>query len=211
MSAKLQYSCGFHTANTAADDDNLLRILCRFDVMLVCLHGFSIHRTPCKMQGIHQVLIIRDTLVVAHVEAAIMAENARTDILFLVLHELCDPLGIRKERSGESGTVQLSFRNGFCGSRRIKTAGSYDRDVDKLPDMLNIGQIAVFRHVHRRMCPIPCIIGTVIAVQHVIACILQVLRCLFALFHVTSDFHIVFAGKRTFTEPLGFGNHTVAQ
>ena len=163
------------------------------------------------MQAVKKVLIIGNALVVAHVETAVMTEDAWTDIFFPSFHQLCDPFRIGKEVACKARPVDLPFRDGFCGDRWIHTSGTDNRDVYKLPDMLNIFQVAVFRHVDRRMRPVPCIIRTVVTVQHVIAGILQEFCGDLGFGHITSDFLVVFPGQCAHPEVLRFGYHTVTQ
>ena len=61
------------------------------------------------------------------------------------------------------------------------------------------------------MCPVPGVIGAVVAVEAVVACILQIFCGALGLCHVTPDLDIILSGQRALTEALGLGEHAVAQ
>ena len=144
-----------------------------------------------------------------HVEAAVVAQNTGTDVVLLIIHQLGHPFLVCQELSGESGTVNFSVSNGSRSRLRIHASGAYHRDIHEFTDMSHILQIAVFRHIDRRMCPVPGIIGSVITVQHIITGILQILCCFFGFCHITACFCEAFSGKCSLTEALGLGFHTV--
>jgi biotin carboxyl carrier protein len=50
MTAQLQNTGCFHTADPAADNDHFLRVFCSADEMLFFLHRFRIDRASCQMQ-----------------------------------------------------------------------------------------------------------------------------------------------------------------
>ena len=179
--------------------------------MLLPLHGLCVHRTPSKVQGIRQCLIVGNSFIMTHIEAAVVAQNAGADIIFLIVHQLRHPFLVRQELSGESGTVDFSVCNGSRSCLRIHTSGAYHRDIHEFTDMRHILQIAVLRHIDRRMCPVPGIIGSVITVQHIITGILQILCCFFGFCHITACFCEAFSGKCSFAEALGLGFHTVTK
>ena len=61
------------------------------------------------------------------------------------------------------------------------------------------------------MCPVPGIVSAVIGIEHIIACILQILCGLFALCHVSADFPVVFPGHGTLAVALHFADGRIAQ
>ena len=99
-----------------------------------------------------------------HVEAAVMTQNAGTDVVLLIIHQLGHPFLVCQELSGESGTIDSSVCNSSRSRLRIHTSGAYHRDIHEFTDMRHILQIAVLRHIDRGMCPVPGIVSTVIAV-----------------------------------------------
>ena len=100
----------------------------------------------------------------AHIKAAVMAQYARTYIILFFLHKLCDPLRISKELSCKTCAVDLSLRDRFRRDAWIHSACADHRNINKLTNMFHIFKITVFRHIDGRMRPVPCIVGTVVAV-----------------------------------------------
>ena len=77
--------------------------------------------------------------------------------------------------------------------------------------MFGIGKIAVFRHIDGRMRPVPGVICSVIAVQHVITGFFQELCGYFTFLHVTACLSEFFSGKSAGAEAFCFGDNAVAQ
>jgi hypothetical protein len=121
-------------------------------------------------------LIIAHAFIVAHIEAAIVAADAGTDLFGLIRHELADPSGIGQELTGDAHAIEFAFFDRFGADFGGHAARADDRDRDELLDVLDIFEVAVLRHIERRMAPIPSIVGAVIAVEHVVAGILEILR-----------------------------------
>ena len=201
----------FHTADTAADNGNIFLLLGLFDMVLLRLHGLGIQRATGKTHGIGQILGVGMTIRGREVEAAGMAANTGTNVLQALLDQLCDPLGVCQELTCNANAINAAFRNGLRTYFRLHTAGANYWDVHKLLNMRNIFQVTVLGHIHRRMCPIPGVIGTVIRVEHIVACILQILGCLFRLSHVPAYFRIDFARHSTFSEALHLGFYRIPQ
>ncbi len=62
------------------------------------------------------------------------------------------------------------------------------------------------------MSPIPGVVSSVIAVEHIVACILQELGSFFGFFHIAANFYeIIFTRHSTLAKALGLGNNRVAQ
>ena len=211
VTSELENSCGLHTADSAADNVNSLGRIGLFNVVLVPLHRFGVNRTACKVETVGKFLIVGNSLVVAHIETAVVAEDTRTDIVLLIVDHLCYPRLIRKERTGKARAVYLSVLNGVCRNSRVKTTCADNGDIDKILYVFNIGKVAVFGHINRRMSPVPCVVCTVVAVEAVIACVLEEFCSLFGFLHITADFNIVLAGDCTLTEALSLGNDAVTQ
>ena len=211
MASELENSCGFHASDTAADDVNGLGRSCFLNIMLVPLHCLCINRTACKVETVGKLLIVRYALVMAHIEAAVVAKDTGTDILFLIVHHLGYPCLVCKERTCEACAVKLAFLDRVCGNSRVETSCADNGDINKVLYVLNICKVAVLGHVNRRMCPVPCVICTVIAVKAVVACILKILCSLLGFFHVTADLNIVLAGDSTLTEALCLGDNAVTK
>ena len=150
-----------------------------------------------------KILVIGDTFVVAHVEAAVMAEDTWSDILWPVFNKLCDPFLVCKEWTGKACAVDSSFLYGFSCCKWIHSSCSHHRNIHKLPYVLHILEIAVLRHVDRRMCPVPGVISSVVAVEHIVSSLFQKLCSLLAFRHISSCFDILFSRKGSFPEALG--------
>ena len=211
MAAQLQNTRRLHPADPAADDMDGLRAGGFFDIMLVPLHRFGVYGAACKVKAVRKLLIVRNALVMAHIEAAVVAEYAGADILRATLGKLFDPFPIGKELPRKAGAVQPAGGYFIRGGRRVEPAGADNRDIHKVFDMLGIRKIAVFGHIYRRVRPIPCVICAVIAVQAIVAGILQVFRGTLGFLHIAADLGIFLAGERALTEALCFGNDTVPQ
>ena len=211
MAAQRQHAGSLHAADAAADDMNSLRLIRLFDIVLVPLHHLRVDRAARQMQRVAQILIVRHALIVAHVEAAIVAENARADIGLAVFEHLGKPFRVSQEVASKARAVKFSCSDGLgCGIQRHAPRAD-DGDIDEVFDMLDLGQIAVFRHIHRRMRPVPRVIGSVVAVEHVIARILQEFRGNLGLGHVAACFDVVLAGQRALPEALGLRDDGIAQ
>ena len=79
--------------------------------------------------------------------------------------------------------------------------------IGELLNMLNILKVAVIGHILRRMCPVPGVIGAVVAVEHIVACIGQILDCPLGLLHVTAELlEVGLVGHCALTPVLGLGN-----
>ena len=61
------------------------------------------------------------------------------------------------------------------------------------------------------MGPVPGIVGAVVAVEHIVAGILQVLDGLLGLGHIAAELHELLAGNGALAEALGLGHHGVTQ
>ena len=211
MTAFCGDDCSFHTADTAADDGDVLNLGSRLQLILVRLHYARIQSTSCNVAGIVNGLLVCSTLVFCHVETCVVAADTWTDIFQAVFNQLGDPFGVSQELTCHTHTVDEAFFDGLCTHIRFHSAGTYYRNIYKLLNMSYVIQVAVQRHIHRRMCPVPGVVGTVVRIEHVIACILQVLGRLFTFFHVTADFSIFFARHRTYAEVLHLGQNGVTQ
>ena len=162
------------------------------------------------MQRVHEVLIVGHTLVVAHVKAAVMAQDARADIGLSTRFKLRHPSGISQERPSEARGVDTFLGDGRGGVGRLHASGAYDGHVDVPAQLGHVSEVAVLGHVDRRVGPVPGVIGTVIAVEHVAACVGQVARSLDGLGHVAAGLYELLARKCALTQTLRLGLNAVA-
>ena len=61
------------------------------------------------------------------------------------------------------------------------------------------------------MRPVPRVVGAVVAVEHIVSGVLQILDGLLGLGHVAAELHELLAGDSALTEALGLGHHGVTQ
>ena len=140
-----------------------------------------------------------------------MTEDARADIVLTVLKHLGEPLRVGQEIPRKARAVQPACGNGLRGSVQRHAARADNGNVDELFDVLDLRQIAVFGHIHRRVSPVPRVIRAVVAVEHIIARILQKLRGDLGLGHVAARLDILLAGQRALPEALGLRDDGIAQ
>ena len=165
-----------------------------------------------EMHGVVEVLDIWGALVLGHVEAAVVAADAGSDLVLTALFDLGDPLGIDQVLAGDSHGVQTAGGDLLGGLDGIHAAGAGDGLVGELLYMLHVLQVAVIRHILRRMCPVPGVVGAVVAVEHVVAGIAEYLDGLLGLFHVAAELHEVLLIRHGALAPgLGLGHDGVAQ
>ena len=84
-----------------------------------------------------------------------MATNAGFDVFNSVFDDLCDPFGVGEELTCNAHGVNTSFCNCLCAHFCVHSACANHRDIDKFLDVSNVFEVAVFRHIHRGMCPVP--------------------------------------------------------
>ena len=112
------------------------------------------------------------------------------------------PFRVYKKLTSNTNSIYIPISNRFCTDFRIHSTRTNNRNIYKFLNMCYILKVAVLRHIHRRMSPIPRVICTVISIQHIIADILQILCSLFGFFHVTTHFNIFFARHCSVAEIL---------
>ena len=187
MPEELEHASRLHAAYAAADNVDGLGRICFLYVVLVPLHCLCVDGAAGKMQAVGELLVVGNTLVVAHIEAAVVAENAGTDIVLSVLHHLRDPLLVGEELTRKACAVELALLYRVRGDSRVEASGADNGDVTELLDVFDILEVAVLGHIDGRVSPVPCIVGAVVAVEHIIARILQKLRGDLGLGHVAGD------------------------
>ena len=163
---------GFHTADTAADDGDLLCLLCRLNVIFLRLHRLGVESAACKSHGVGEILGVCVTLRGREVEASRVTADAGLDVLDAVFNELGDPFGVGQELTRNAHTVDLTLCDGSGTRLGIHTTRANDGNIDELLDVSNVLKVAVFGHIHRRMSPVPGVISTVVGVEHIVARIL---------------------------------------
>ena len=203
----------FHTADATADDGDALGFIGPLDAVLLGLHGPGVQGAAGHVNGIHQILVVGGPLVAGHGEAGVVTADAGLDVLLPLLHELGDPGGVGEELPGHAHGIDPAGGNGggtLCG---LHASGADHGDIHKLLDVAYILQVAVEGHVCRGMSPVPGVIGTVVAVEHIVARILEELGGNLRLLHVPAYLLVVIALLRqsALAEALGLGHHGVPQ
>ena len=150
--------------------------------------------------------------MVRHREARVVAADARLDVLAAVLHQLRHPRGVGEELARHAHRVDVARAHGGRAVLRRHAARAHHGDVHELFDVLDVLEVAVHRHVRGRVRPVPCVVGAVVAVEHVVARVLQELRGLFGFRHVAAHLDEVrLLGQRALTEALRLRDDRVAQ
>ena len=183
----------------------------RYDVEFVSLHRARIERASRHMLRIGYGRVVAGAFVFGHGEAPVVAAYAGLDVLEPVLFELGHPFAVCQELPCHTHGVDPAFRNGFRRNGGFHTSRAYDRNVNELFDVRHVVEVAVLRHIGRRMRPIPRVVSAVVRIEHIVAGVLKIFGRLFALFHIPADFDVVLAGHRARTEPLGLAHHGVSE
>ena len=203
VAALFQNQSSFTSADTSADNGNFLRAVGRNDFISVVLHGGRVQCATAQMQGVFQRLDVCGASVLSKVEATIVAADAGTDVLFSAFLDLDDPLGIDEVLTCDGNCVQTTSCDFFSCFFRSHTASAGNRHVGELLDVLNIFQVAVIRHVLRRMCPVPSIVGTVVAVEELISAnFFQMFDCLLGFGQITEELFEFSPGTAPWHQPL---------
>ena len=211
MAAFRAYDGSLHTANTAADHCDMFLFRSRLYFVFFRLHDTWHQSAAGKTTGVAKILIIRMAFVMREVKTAIVTADTRANIFQTIFHHLVDPLGISKELTGNTDCINTSICDSLRSNVRLHTSGTNNRDIYELLDMRNIFQIAVLWHILRRMRPIPGIVSSIIAVEHIVACILKIFCSLFTFFHITTNLCIFFARNSTYTEVFYLGLYGITQ
>ena len=207
-----QNQSAFHAADAAADNSDLLGLLGRDYLVAVVLHGGRVQGAAGEVQRVAQMLDVRSTGELRHVEAAVVAADAGLDLVLLTGLDLMYPVVIDEVLTGDGNGVEPSGLDLLGGLDRIHTACADDGLVGELLDVLDVLEVAVVGHVLRRMCPVPCVVGAVVAVEHCVAGLFEVLDSLLGLFHVAAELLEVLLVRHCALAPaLGLGDDGVTQ
>ena len=212
MAALLEHEGALHAADAAADYCDLLGVLGGHDLVARVLHRGRVQRAARKMHRVVKVLNVRGACEFGHVEAAVVTADAGLYLVLMAFLDLVDPVVVNKVLARDRDSVELSGLDLLGGLHGIHAACAHDGLVGEFLYMLNILKVAVVGHILRRMCPVPCVVGAVVAVEHVIACVGKIFYGLFGLFHVASELLEVLLVRHGALAPvLGLGNNGVAQ
>ena len=140
-----------------------------------------------------------------------MASDTRLDLIFSVLKDLGYPFRIYEVLTGDTQSVYSSLLDLLSRELDVHLSCAYYRLVSELLDMGYIFEVAVVRHIDRRMSPVPRVICSVVAVEHIISCVREVLDRLLGFSHVTSEFYELFARLSALEPALGLGYYGVSE
>ena len=171
-------------------------------MILFRLHGLRVDGAARQPHGVGQILIVGVTLVMAEIETAVVAADAGFDVLDPILDQLGHPFTVRQKLSGHTHTVDETVGDRLRAHIRFHPSGTDHWDVHEFLDVGHILQITVLGHIHGRVSPVPGIVSTIVAVEHIVARVLQIPGCLFRFGHVPPGLHIGFARHRAYAEIL---------
>ena len=207
----LQNQSCLYAADTSADDCNLLGLGGGNDLVAVVLHGGRSQCATAKVEGVFQTLDVCGALVLSKVEAAVVATDAGLDLVFLASLNLEDPLGVNKVLTCDCDCVQATCLDFFCSGLGEHTACTCNGLIGELLCPLDVLQVAVIRHVLRRMCPVPRVVSTVVAVEEVVTLLAKVLDSLLGFLVVTAPLFELFAGDCALPPALAVGLNGVTE
>ena len=152
-----------------------------------------------------------DAFVVRHCETAGVTGDAGLYLIHAPLAHLGYYLIVREELASDADAVYPACGNSLGGGVYLHASGAVYRLGSELLYMLNIAEIAVERHVYRRVRPVPCVVCAVIAGEHVIARVFEVLYRALGLRHIAANLGKYLAGNSTLTEALCLADDAVPQ
>ena len=211
VAALLEHQGALHAADAAADDGDLLGLAGGNDLVLVVLHGAGGQGAAGQVQRVVHGLHIGRALGLVEAEAGVVTVDAGLDVLYAVLQDLVDPLGVHQVLAGDAHGVQTSGGDLLGGLGGVHLTGADHGLGGEVLDVFHLGEVAVLGHIDRGMGPVPGIVGAVVAVEHIVAGILQVLDGLLGLGHIAAELHELLAGNGALAEALGLGHHGVTQ
>ena len=145
------------------------------------------------------------------VEASVVASDARLDFLVSVFLDLGYPLRVNEVLTGDTESIDLTLLDSLSSKLDVHLSCADYRLVSELLDVSYILEVAVVRHVDRRVSPVPCIVCTVVAVEHVISHVAEILDGLFGFSHVTSELFELFARLCALEPALCLGYYGVSK
>ncbi|CDD09463.1 unknown [Clostridium sp. CAG:349] len=216
MSAQGCDARDFHTADTAADNCDFLGTSGFDDFVFFALHRLRVKGAASHTGVVRKGLVVADELSVvafvgSHIEAGVVAADAGVNRRDIVVHKLGYPCGIGKELTSNAQAVDFAFGDCFRANVGFHTAGAHDGNVNEFFDVSDVIEVAVLRHIGTGVSPVPGVVCAVVAVEHIVAGVLEIFCGSFAFFHIAADLNVVFAGKRAFAESFGFGNDGISQ
>ena len=211
VAALEQNQACLYAADTGADDGNLLGVLGGNDLVAVVLHGRRSKCAAAEVQGVLKALNVCGALVLSKVEAAVVAADAGLDLVLAAFLDLDDPIGVDEVLTCDCDSVETAGGDLLRSGLGQHTACACYGLIGELLYVLNVCEVAVVGHVLRRMCPVPGVVSTVIAVEEVVAHVAEVLDGLLGFGHVTAPLLELLAGNSALAPALGVGLDGVTQ
>ena len=212
VSSLVQHQGALHTADAAADDGHFLGLLGGDYLVAVVLHGGGVQSAAGQVQRVIQLLLVGSALPLGEVEAAVVAADAGLDLVLAALHDLVDPLVVDKVLTGYCHGIYGAGGYLFRSHHRVHTAGADHGLVGEFLYVLYILQVAVVRHVLWGMSPVPGVVGAVVAVEHIVSGVAQILDGPLGLLHVAAPLLKVRLIRHGALAPLlGLGDHGITQ
>ena len=211
MAALCANDSRLHSADTAADNSDVLLFLRRLDLIFLRLHGLGIERAARKTHSIGKILSICVTLGGGEVEAAAVTADAGLYLLKPILDKLGYPLGVNEELTGNANRVYsaLLYRTG--ANQSVHSTCANHGDINEFLYMRNVIKVAVLGHIHRRMRPIPGVVRSVVRVKHIVARVLEVLCRPLGFLHSASYLNVILTGHSALAKSLHLRLNRIAE
>ncbi len=133
-----------------------------------------------------------------------MTAYTRSYVFFAFFDKFCHPFGIGQKLTCNTDCIYFALGYGFSTYVGFHTSCTNYRNIDEFFNVCNVVEIAVLRHIHWRMRPIPRIVSAVIGIKHIITCILQEFNRFFRFLHISAHFGIIFVGHCTVAKIFHF-------
>ena len=147
----------------------------------------------------------------AYPEASVVAGYAGPYVLLPAFPRFVEPFRVCQELARHAYSVDLSGSDGLVRERGVLHAsGAEHRDIDELLDVGDLREVAVQRHVYRRMSPPPGVVGAVVRVQSIRSRRFQQSRRRWALFQAASELLVILPGKSSRVESTHLAGDAVA-
>ena len=194
MSSEFQYSCCLHTCHAGADDENLFLYTCGLQIIVCLSSAGRVHCAGNRFGGdkpVHTALMASET-------GADKLESAASDFIYRVR--------VSQKTSAQGDQVGFAIPQGFGSQVRIfHASGNEDGDIHFFFQNFAEGKVHSLFKIHRRMGPVPGIIGSGIHIQCIVACFDQNLGSFDTFRDITAEFFKFFAGKATLAHAFYVG------
>ncbi|MNI09541.1 hypothetical protein D3C73_626170 [compost metagenome] len=184
MAAKRGHACRLTACRAAADNQHPFRLPGLADGVILFasarrINGAGNGRKRCQS---------------AH--TALLAGQARTNPLDLTRPDFVGNIRICQQRTAQGNQIGCAVTNRVAGPVGIiQPSGGDDRNLKNAFENFVVGQVQTFLLVHRRMGPIPGIIGADVPVECIVSGFFQNQCRLYAFLDIPALFSEFFAGQ----------------